>query len=42
MNIKSAFLSGTLREEVYVEQPAGYVILRKKDKVYRSKKAHVV
>jgi hypothetical protein len=37
MDVKSAFLNGTLKE-VYVEQPAGYVVRGKKDKVYRLKK----
>jgi hypothetical protein len=39
MDVKSAFLNGTLEEEVYVEQPAGYVVRGKEDKVYRLKKA---
>ena len=39
MDVKSAFLNGTLEEEVYVEQPAGYEIEGNEDKVYRLKKA---
>jgi len=38
-NVKSAFLNGTLEEERYVEQPAGYLVKGKEDKVYRLKKA---
>ena len=33
------FLNGTLEEEVYVEQPASYVIPGEENKVYRLKKA---
>jgi len=39
MDVKSAFLNGILKEEVYVEQPLGYVFRGKEDKVYRLKKA---
>jgi len=39
MDVKSAFLNGTLEEEVYVEKPAVYVVRGKEDKVYRLKKA---
>ncbi|CAL8077649.1 unnamed protein product [Prunus armeniaca] len=35
----STFLNGVLNEEVYVEQPSGFVIQGKEDKVYRLKKA---
>ena len=38
MDVKLAFLNGIL-EEVYVEQPLGYVIKEHKDKVYRLKKS---
>ena len=37
--VKSAFLNGILQEEIYVEQPAGFVIQEKEDKVYLLKKA---
>ena len=39
MGVKPAFLNGTLEKEVYVEQPASYVIPREEDKVYILKKA---
>ena len=38
MGIKSTFLNGTLEEEVYIEQPVGYVSPRQENKVYRLKK----
>ncbi|KAH9671981.1 hypothetical protein KPL70_017541 [Citrus sinensis] len=39
MNVKSAFLNGFLEEEVYIEQPLGYVVIGHEDKVLRLKKA---
>jgi Reverse transcriptase (RNA-dependent DNA polymerase) len=39
MDVKSAFLNGVLKEKVYVEQPLGYIKLRKEHKVLRLKKA---
>nr|GEX01244.1 reverse transcriptase [Tanacetum cinerariifolium] len=39
MDVKSAFLSGLLAEEVYVEQPERYVSKGQKGKVLRLKKA---
>ncbi|KAL4283880.1 hypothetical protein GQ457_16G026560 [Hibiscus cannabinus] len=39
MDVKSAFLNGYLEEEVYIEQPLGYIKQGHEDKVYRLKKA---
>jgi hypothetical protein len=39
MDVKSSFLNGYLKEEVYVEQPQGFIAKGKEDKVYRLKKA---
>ena len=39
MDIKSAFLNGMLQEEVYVEQPKGFVDPHRPDDVYKLKRA---
>jgi hypothetical protein len=39
MDIKSAFLNGDLQEEVYVEQPTGFIVAGKEHKVLKLKKA---
>jgi hypothetical protein len=39
LRCKYVFLNGVLHEEIYVEQPAGFVISGHEDKVYRLHKA---
>ncbi|CAA6674491.1 unnamed protein product [Spirodela intermedia] len=39
MDVKSAFLNGDLKEEVYVEQPAGFISTGNEHKVFKLKKA---
>nr|CAD1832705.1 unnamed protein product [Ananas comosus var. bracteatus] len=38
-DVKSAFLNGNLDEDVYVEQPQGFVVKGKEEKVYKLRKA---
>jgi len=39
LNVKSAFLNGILQEEIYVEQPEGFMEQGEEEKVYLLKKA---
>ena len=39
MDVKSTFLNGVLKEEVYIEQPLGYEKKGQEHKVCRLKKA---
>ena len=39
LDVKSAFLNGFLEEEIYVEQPEGFVVKGQEDDVYLLKKA---
>ncbi|GKE20932.1 retrovirus-related pol polyprotein from transposon TNT 1-94 [Tanacetum coccineum] len=39
MDVKTAFLNGPLKEEVYINQPDGFIDPHHPDKVYRLKKA---
>ena len=39
MDVKSAFLNGMLQEEIYVEQPKGFVDPHRPDDVYKLKRA---
>lgn len=39
LDVKSAFLNGTLEEEVYVQQPEGFCVPGDESKVYHLKKA---
>ncbi|GKV46536.1 hypothetical protein SLEP1_g53512 [Rubroshorea leprosula] len=39
VDVKSAFLNGHLQEDIYVQQPEGFIISGHEDKVYKLKKA---
>ena len=38
MDVKSAFLNGKIEEEVYIEQPRGFILSEKKDYVCKLKR----
>ena len=39
MDVKSAFLNGEIEEDVYIEQPEGFLLSGKRDYVCKLKKA---
>ncbi|KAG8480141.1 hypothetical protein CXB51_024917 [Gossypium anomalum] len=39
LDVKSAFLNGFLKEEIFIEQPEGFKVPGEEDKVYKLKKA---
>ena len=39
MDVKSTFLNGVLKEEVYIKKPLGYKVKGEEDKVLKLKKA---
>ena len=39
LDVKSAFLHGNLKEDIYVQQPNGFVRKGEEEKVYKLKKA---
>ena len=39
LDVKSAFLNGYVEEEVFIEQPSGYIKVGDEHKVYKLKKA---
>jgi len=39
MDVKSTFLNGFLEEEIFVEQPKGFIVEGKEDRVYKLSKA---
>lgn len=41
LDVKTAFLNGDLKENMYVSQPEGYVIEGNEEKVYKIKKGFI-
>ena len=41
MDVKTAFLNGSLEEEIYMVQPFGFASKGREDKVCRLKKIHI-
>ena len=39
VDVKTAFLNGDLKENIYVCQPEGYIVKGSEEKVYKLKKA---
>lgn len=39
LDVKSVFLNGVLQKEIYVEQPAGFVVAEHENKMYKLHKA---
>ena len=42
MDVKSAFLNGVLNEDIYMEQPQGFIAAGQENKVCRLKKQSMV
>ena len=39
MDVKTTFLNGELREDIYMDQPEGFQVKGQEDKVYKLKKS---
>ena len=38
MDVRTSFLHGDLEEEIYMKQPEGFIVKRKKEFIYKLKK----